>query len=75
MAVRLSDIPTREEVELRFKVGQRMVTAKAFDAVGPEDAYDNAMKAVLHRVSTGEDLWMPTPREVKDFAIRTNLHI
>jgi hypothetical protein len=75
MPVKLSQIPTRTEVALNFKVKQRGVQVKAFDAVGPEDAYDNALRAVLHRYVTSEDLWMPVPREVKDFFIRTNLFV
>jgi hypothetical protein len=66
---------TRQEIELTFQVGQRSVTVKAYDAVGPEDCFDNLFRSVLHRYATGEDLTMPIPREVKDFMIRTNLFI
>lgn len=66
---------TRQELQLNFRVGNRTVTVKAFDAVGPEDCYDNLFRSVLHRYATGEDLTMPVPREVKDFMIRTNLFI
>jgi hypothetical protein len=66
---------TRNEVTLRFKVGQRRVTVKAMDAVGVEDAYEVQLKSVIHRYATGEDLTMPTPREVKDFILRVNLNI
>jgi hypothetical protein len=65
----------RTEVELNFKVGERRVTVKAFDAVGPDDAYEMLMNGVLHRYATGEDWVQPVPREVKDFMIRTNLFI
>lgn len=65
----------RNLLVLNFKVGQRTVTVRAMDAVGPEDCYDNALRSVLHRYVTGEDLTMPVPREVKDFIIRTNITI
>jgi hypothetical protein len=45
------------------------------DSVGPEDCFENALKGILHRYATGEDLVMPVPREVKDFMIKTNLFI
>ncbi len=65
----------RQEVTLKFKVGERRVEVKAYDAVGVEDAYENLLKGVLHRFATGEDWVQPVPREVKDFMIRTNLFI
>lgn len=65
----------RTEVTLRFRVQQRMVEVKAYDSVGVEDAYTVAMKAVMHRYVTGEELVAPTPREIKDWVIRTNLFV
>lgn len=65
----------RNEVVLRYNVNGRTVEVKAMDAVGPEDVYDIAIRAVLHRYKTGEDLWQPAPREVKDFIIKANLVI
>jgi hypothetical protein len=65
----------RTVLTLNFKVGTRTVTVQATDSVGPEDCYDNALRSVLHRYVTGEDLTMPVPREVKDFMIKTNLFI
>jgi hypothetical protein len=66
---------TRNTLTLNFKVGSRVVTVRAMDSVGPEDCYDNALRSVLHRYVTSEDLTMPVPREVKDFMIKTNLFI
>lgn len=65
----------RKELRIKLKVGKRVVTVKALDAVGPEDCYDNLLSSVLHRYVTGEDLTMPVAREVKDFIIKTNLSI
>lgn len=65
----------RNLVEIKMKVGDRLVTVKAMDSVGPEDCFDNSLRSVLHRYVTGEDLTMPVPREVKDFMIKTNLFI
>lgn len=65
----------RNVVSINLKVGNRTVTVKAMDTVGPEDCYDNALRSVCHRYVTGEDLTMPVPREVKDFMIKTNLFI
>lgn len=66
---------TRTEATLDFYVGERRVTIKAMDAVGPEDVYENMMKAVMHRYITGEEALTHAPREVKDFIIRTNLSV
>lgn len=65
----------RNIATIKYQVGQRTVTVTAMDSVGPEDCYDNAIRAVVHRFVTGEDLLMPVPREVKDFQIKTNLFI
>lgn len=65
----------RNTVSINLKVGNRMVTVKAMDSVGPEDCFDNALRSVCHRYVTGEDLTMPVPREVKDFMIKTNLFV
>ena len=67
--------PERTLAQLKFKVGKRTVTVRAMDAVGPEDCVDVALRAVLHRYNTREDLWTPVQREVKDFMIRTNLTV
>ncbi len=63
----------REEVVLKFSVGNRTVTVKAMDRVGPEDAYDVLLRGVLHRYVTGEDVVAATGREVKDAILKTNL--
>lgn len=65
----------RQSVTLRFRVKQRMITVTAYDSVGAEDAYDVLFRAALHRIATGEDLTEPTPREIKDWIIRTSLYI
>lgn len=65
----------RSELNLSFSVGQRTVEVRAMDSVGVEDIYENHMKAVLHRYATGEELMLPTPREVKDFLIKSGLVI
>jgi hypothetical protein len=67
----------RNLIQLKYKVGTRLVTIQATDQIGPEDCYDNHVRAVLHRYATNgkEDLLMPIPRDVKDFMIRTNLFI
>jgi len=68
-------VTTRTEAEIVYSVGDRTVTVRAYDAVGPEDVYENAMLAVLHRFKTGEDALRPAPREVKDFVIKQGLFI
>lgn len=65
----------RNETEINIQVGRRTVTVKAMDSIGVEDCYENAIKAVLHRIITNEDLLMPVPREAKDWMIRTNLFV
>lgn len=65
----------RNILVLNFKVGTRVVTVRAMDSVGPEDCYDNALRSVLHRYVTAEDLTMPVPREIKDWMIKTNLFV
>lgn len=65
----------RQEIELKFKVGERVITVRAMDAVGPEDAQDIQIRSVLHRYVTGEDVTAPAPREIKDFIIKSNLVI
>jgi ribosomal protein L5 len=67
---------TRTEAEIVFYVGERRVVIKAMDAVGPEDAYETQMKAVMHEIITGEHSIFPyATREVKDFMLRTNLSV
>lgn len=51
------------------------MTVRVLDSVGPEDVYENAIHAVLHKFKTGEDLLQPAQRDVKDFIIRSNLQI
>ena len=67
----------RKSIELNYRVGQRTVTFKAVDQIGPEDAFDVLFRATLHRIGTlgREDLMTPIPREVKDYMIKTNLFI
>jgi hypothetical protein len=65
----------RTEAELIYKVDKRIVRVRAYDTVGVDDAYQNAIAGVLHRVAVGEDLVQPVPREVKDWIIKTNLFI
>lgn len=65
----------RTETEIRLQVNERMVTVKAMDAVGVDDCMDIMIRAMLHKLATGEDLLMPIPREVKDFMIKQNLEI
>lgn len=65
----------RTEATITYSVGDRTVTVRAFDAVGPEDVYENHFLAVLHRFKTGEDALRPAPREVKDFIIKQGLFI
>lgn len=66
---------TRTEVEIKLSGQGRTVTIKAMDAVGPEDAYDVQFKAVLHRYVTRENAFEPTPREIKDWCVKTNLYV
>lgn len=66
---------SRTEAKITYSVGDRTVTVRAFDAVGPEDIYENHFLAVLHRFKTGEDALRPAPREVKDFIIKQGLFI
>lgn len=66
---------SRNAVDLDFNVGGRQVRVRAMDAVGPEDVFENAMLAVLHKYKTGEDLLTPAPREIKDFILKQNLSI
>jgi len=65
----------RTVVEAKIKVGKRLVRVRGMDSVGPEDCFENALSAVLHRYITSEDLLMPVPREVKDFMIKNGLAI
>jgi len=65
----------RQEITLRFKVQQRFAEVKAYDSVGVEDAYDVLIRAALHRIMTREDWTEPTPREVKNWIIKTNLFV
>lgn len=65
----------REQVEFKYRVGDRTVTVKAFETVGPEDAYEVLFHGVLHRYVTGEDVTPNIGRDVKDALIKTNLVI
>jgi hypothetical protein len=65
----------RQEIELKFKVGERIVTVKAMDSVGPEDLYEVQFRAVLHRYATGEDVIAPAGRDAKDWIVKNNLVI
>lgn len=65
----------RQEETLKYRVGSRIVTVKAFDTVGPEDAYDVLFRGVLHRYVTGEDVVPSIGRDIKDALIKTNLVI
>jgi hypothetical protein len=65
----------RTFAQFKLSVGKRTVIIRAMDAIGPEDVFDVALRSVLHRVVTREDLWTPVPREVKDFMIKTNLTV
>lgn len=66
---------SRQELKLTYKVGNRTVTVKAMDQVGPEDAYDVILRGVLHRYVTGEDVTPTITRDVKDFLLKLNLYI
>lgn len=70
-------MPTpRTEVVIKLSTASgRTVTIKATDSVGPEDAYEVLFKAVVHRFATGENVIDPTPREIKDWCIKTNMFI
>lgn len=65
----------RQEVELKFKVGERLITVKAMDSVGPEDLYEVQFRSVLHRYVTGEDVTAPAGRDSKDWILKGNLVI
>lgn len=65
----------REEFELKYRVQNRTITVKAMDAVGPEDAYDMLLRAVLHRYVVGEEVVPAISRDIKDQLIRQNLVI
>lgn len=67
----------RKLLELKYTVKKRVVTIRAMDQIGPEDAFDVLFKATLHRIATGgkEDLMPPVPRKIKDYMIKTNLFI
>jgi hypothetical protein len=65
----------RTKAVLNFMVNDRKVTVTAFDSVGVEDCYEVGLLAALHRVKTGERLYEPVAREVKDWILRSNLFI
>lgn len=65
----------RQKTVLNYLVGDRKVTVTAFDSVGVEDCYDILAKAALHRITTGENLSEPIPREVKDWLLKSNLFV
>lgn len=65
----------RTQVDLAYNVNGRRVTVRAMDAVGPEDVYENMMKAVMARYVTKEDRLAHAGRDVKDFIIRSNLSV
>lgn len=68
---------SRNEATIKATVGKRTVTVRVMDQIGPEDVYTMLLEATLHRYATlgKEDLVPPTPREVKDFILRTNLAV
>lgn len=65
----------RQEIELKYRIGSRTITVKAFDTVGPEDAYNVLFRGVLHRYVTGEDVVPSIGRDIKDALIKQNLVI
>jgi hypothetical protein len=65
----------RTKAVLNFMVNDRKVTVTTYDSVGVEDCYEIGLAAALHRVKTGERLYEPVPREVKDWILRSNLFI
>lgn len=68
-------MPTRNQVNLNYNVNGRQVSVTVMDAIGPEDVYENMMKAVMARYVTKEDRLAHAGRDVKDFIIRTNLNV
>lgn len=66
---------SRTKVTQTYKVGDRSVEVTAYDRIGVDDLYDIHVKAELHRILTGEDLFEPVRRDVKDFLIKTNLFV
>lgn len=65
----------RQEATFRIKLGQRYAEVKAYDSVGVEDSMNILMRASMHRIMTNEDWTEPTPREVKDWIIKTSLFV
>lgn len=65
----------RDELELKFGIGDRTVTVRATSSICAEDCYETLLLAVLHRHVTGEDVVPTIPRDVKDFLIKQNLSI
>ena len=67
----------RTLAELNYKVGNRTVTMRVMDQVGPEDCFDVLFRTTLHRHATNgrEDMYTPIPRSIKDYLIKTNLFI
>lgn len=65
----------RQKAVMKFLVNDRKVTVQAFDSVGVEDCLDVLMRASLHRLTTGESLAEPVPRDVKDWIIKSNLFV
>ncbi len=63
----------RQEVELKFVVGDRTIKVKAMDQVGCEDAYNTLLMGVVHRYVTSEDVTPGIPRKIKDAIIKQNL--
>lgn len=65
----------RTKAVLNFLVNDRKVTITAYDSVGVEDCMDIGLRAALHRVKTGERLYEPIPRDVKDWIIKLGLFV
>lgn len=66
---------SRVEITNIYKVGERTVTIRATEQIGPEDCYSMLLRAVLHRYVTAEDVVPPISREIKDAIIRQSLVI
>lgn len=63
----------RSEVKRTYRVGDRTVTIRALEQIGPEDCYSMLLRAVLHRYVTAEDVVPPIGRDVKDALIKQNI--
>ncbi len=58
-----------------YQVNDRTVVVTAYDSIGVEDVMDIGLRAALHRIKTGEDLWEPASREIKDWILKSNLFV